>query len=119
MNTIHKYIYIGLVVIILGLVGFIIFREVNSPYEQIQRQNNELLKEVDKIERLVHDLGVERKLRTDTIREIETRLKINEKSYYNEIAYILSADYRTTDSVYWVNSRRFDSAFYAGQFNPR
>lgn len=119
MTIPHKYIYIALGVVILSLVGYLAFKEYNSPYEQIQRQNDELLKEVDKIERLVHDLGVERKLRTDTIREIETRLKINEKSYYNEIAYILSADYRTTDSVYWVNSRRFDSAFYAGQFNPR
>ncbi len=119
MTIPHKYIYIALGVVILSLVGYLAFKEYNSPYEQIQRQNDELLKEVDKIERLVHDLGVERKLRTDTIREIETRLKINEKSYYNEIAYILSADYRTTDSVYWVNSRRFDSSFYAGQFNPR
>jgi cell division protein FtsB len=119
MTIPHKYIYIALGVIILSLVGYLAFKEYNSPYGQIQKQNAELLKEVDKIERLVHDLGVERKLRTDTIREIKTQLKINEKSYYNEIAYILSADYRTTDSVYWVNSRRFDSSFYAGQFNPR
>ena len=119
MTIPHKYIYITLGVIILFLVGYLAFKEYNSPYEQIQKQNADLLKEVDKVERLVHDLGVERKMRTDTIREIQTRLKINEKSYYNEIAYILSADYRTTDSLYWVNSRRFDSSFYAGQFNPR
>lgn len=119
MNIPHKYIYIVLGVIILSLVGYLAFKEYNSPYEQIQKQNAELLKKVNSVERMAHDFGVERGLRTDTIREIQTRLKINEKSYYNEIAYILSADYRTTDSVYWVNSRRFDSSFYAGQFNPR
>ena len=119
MTIPHKYIYITLVTLILALVGVIFFREYNSPNKELIRLNKEHLKEVEKIERLVHDLGVERKLRTDTIREIQTKLKINEKTYYNEIAYILSADYRTTDSLYWLNSTRFDSAFYAGQFNPR
>ena len=119
MTIPHKYIYIALGVVILSLVGYLAFKEHNSPYEQIQKQNADLLKEIDKRDRRMHDILIERTLHTDTVKQIETRLKINEKTYYNEIAYVLSADYRTTDSLYWVNSRRFDSAFYAGQFNPR
>lgn len=117
MTIPHKYIYTTLIALLLTSLTYIIF--FNSPSDKaLQKQNEELLERVKSTERFMHDLAVERGLRVDTIREIQTKFKINENSYYKEIAFVLSADYHTTDSLYLLNSTRFDSAFRAGQFNP-
>lgn len=116
MTIPHKYIYIALATIILGLSLYIIFKK--EPYDALLKENKEIMEGVKRNERTIHDLKVERAMRVDTVIKIQNNIKTHEKRYYKEIAYVLSADYRTTDSLYGIYSTRFDSAFYAGQYNP-
>ena len=116
MNIPTKYIYIALASIILGLSLYIVLKK--EPYDAIMEENKRIMELVKQNERTIHDLKVERSMHVDTVFKIQNNIKTHEKRYYNEIAYILSADYRATDSLYGIYSTRFDSAFKAGQYNP-
>lgn len=82
--------------------------------EEIVDQNESILSDNAELRSILRE---ERSLYNDTVTMIKQQRTINYNNYVQSINRVFNADSGAQFSMYRDNSRRFDSAFYSGQFN--
>lgn len=114
-------IIIALFVLIVGTLAIQLYKvEKQTPAkEYLQAQQDSLMREVRRTQRLVQDLKVELSLHDDTIKMIEKQIPIIKNNYYtNEKVYLSSSD-SVNHAIRLRNQYQFERDYFSGRFSPK
>jgi septal ring factor EnvC (AmiA/AmiB activator) len=111
---------IALFVLIVGILAIQLYKvEKQTPSrEYLQSQQDSLMREIRRTQRLVQNLKVELSLHDDTIRMIERQIPIIKNNYYqNEKVYLSSSD-SINRELRLRNQYQFEQDYFSGRFSP-
>jgi septal ring factor EnvC (AmiA/AmiB activator) len=111
---------IALFVLIIGILAVQLYKvEKQTPSrEYLQSQQDSLMREIRRTQRLVQNLKVELSLHDDTIRMIERQIPIIKNNYYqNEKVYLSSSD-SINRELRLRNQLQFEQDYFSGRFSP-
>jgi len=114
-------VIIALFVLIVGTLAIQLYKvEKQTPArDYLQSQQDSLMREIRRTQRLVHDLKVELSLHQDTIKMIEKQIPIIKNNYYtNEKVYLSSSD-SVNHAIRLRNQYQFEQDYFSGRFNPK
>ena len=112
---------IALFVLIVGTLAIQLYKvEKQTPArDYLQSQQDSLMREIRRTQRLVHDLKVELSLHEDTIKMIEKQIPIIKNNYYtNEKVYLSSSD-SVNHAIRLRNQYQFEQDYFSGRFSPK
>jgi hypothetical protein len=112
---------IALFVLIVGTLAIQLYKvEKQTPArDYLQSQQDSLMREIRRTQRLVHDLKVELSLHQDTIKMIEKQIPIIKNNYYtNEKVYLSSSD-SVNHAIRLRNQYQFEQDYFSGRFSPK
>jgi hypothetical protein len=114
-------VIIALFVLIIGTLAIQLYKvEKQTPArDYLQSQQDSLMREIRRTQRLVHDLEVELSLHEDTIKMIEKQIPIIKNNYYtNEKVYLSSSD-SVNHAIRLRNQYQFEQDYFSGRFSPK
>ncbi len=114
-------VIIALFVLIVGTLAIQLYKvEKQTPArDYLQSQQDSLMREIRRTQRLVHDLKVELSLHQDTIKMIEKQIPIIKNNYYtNEKVYLSSSD-SVNHAIRLRNQYQFEQDYFSGRFSPK
>jgi hypothetical protein len=114
-------VIIALFVLIVGTLAIQLYKvEKQTPArDYLQSQQDSLIREIRRTQRLVHDLKVELSLHQDTIKMIEKQIPIIKNNYYtNEKVYLSSSD-SVNHAIRLRNQYQFEQDYFSGRFSPK
>ena len=114
-------VIIALFVLIVGTLAIQLYKvEKQTPArDYLQSQQDSLMREIRRTQRLVHDLKVELSLHEDTIKMIEKQIPIIKNNYYtNEKVYLSSSD-SVNHAIRLRNQYQFEQDYFSGRFSPK
>jgi hypothetical protein len=114
-------VIIAIFVLIVGTLAIQLYKvEKQTPArDYLQSQQDSLMREIRRTQRLVHDLKVELSLHEDTIKMIEKQIPIIKNNYYtNEKVYLSSSD-SVNHAIRLRNQYQFEQDYFSGRFSPK